>query len=62
MGTVDNCQLLCAECNNAKRGMYVDHRPRDLREQAEKLAAERQAEREREEEKRRRQQDFGFWP
>jgi 5-methylcytosine-specific restriction endonuclease McrA len=62
MGTIDNCQLLCAECNNSKRGLYMDYRPKDLREDAERLAAERQAEREREEEKRRRQQDFGFWP
>lgn len=60
LGGVDNCQVLCAGCNQNKRGMYVDYRPEDLRKEANDLAEERRQERDREEEKRRRQQDFGF--
>ena len=41
MGTVDNCQLLCAECNQKKSGLYVDYRPKDLKEQAYHIAEER---------------------
>ena len=59
-GTVDNCQLLCAECNLKKRGLYVDYRPDDLKRDAYKIAAERREARAMEEEKRRRQQDFGW--
>lgn len=59
-GTVDNCQLLCAECNLKKRGLYVDYRPDDLKTAAYKIAEERRQDRAREEEKRRRQQDFGW--
>lgn len=59
-GTIDNCQLLCTACNQQKRGLYVDHRPRDLKAAAETLAHERRETRAQEDEKRRRQQDFGF--
>lgn len=59
-GTIDNCQLLCTACNQQKRGLYVDHRPRDLKAAAEGLAQERRETRAQEDEKRRRQQDFGW--